>query len=179
MAKFDALAERIKALDLGEGKTLIGNGNLLSQPVADLRSLYADVTGRVYSLDQIKGLQANVDHLKYLTESKEATAEHVPQMVATDYATAALRLDEGKKGKAYWSTNLEKFARAFDAYVSDKLEAQAAMNSYLSHTGKTGETVPAGEERKAINAAIQKLVDTIETRETDAGNVAMFSRTPA
>lgn len=172
--KFDALAERIRTLDLGDGVVAAGNVNL-SPVVDELRTLYKEKTGRIYSLDQTKGLQHNVDHAVYLNSDRAAERTHVPQQVRTDYATNAAQLDAGKSGKKYWSTNLEKFARAFDAFVSDTLAAQAAKNTYLSHADRAGETVPAGEERTAINKAFQTLVDTIETRETDKG-VAMFAK---
>lgn len=172
--KFDALAERIHVLDLGDGHVVAGSANL-SLVVDELRSLYKEKTGRAYSLDQIKGLQANVDHAAYLKSDKAAERNHAPQQVSTDYATNAAQLDAGKGGKKYWSTNLEKFARAFDAFVSDALAEKAAKNTYLSHAGRTGETIPTGDERMAINKAFQALVDTIETRDTDKGT-ALFER---
>jgi hypothetical protein len=174
MANYDALAEKIKAMALGDGKIAAGTDFAMSQPVSDIRDLYKSVTGRTYSLDQIKGLQSNIDALQYRMDAKADAKKHVPQMVTSDYAKAADLLDKDKKGKGYWSTNLEKFARAFDAFVSDKLEAKAVKNTYLSHVGRTGDTVPAGTERTAINEGIQKLVDTIQTKETDKG-LAMFS----
>ncbi len=176
MAKFDALAERIKALDLGEGKVAAGNDFAMSPVVSDLRDLYKAMTGRGYSLDEIKGLQSNIDALKYKVDAMAAGVSHVPNRdVPTRFAEAAAKLDKEKGGKLYWSTKLEMFARAFDAFVSDKLDAIAAKNTYLSHAGRTGDTVPNGSERTAINASIQTLIDTIETKETDKG-VAMFSR---
>lgn len=175
-AAFDAIANRIKALDLGEGKVSVSSSLYVSPPVDELRSLYRKKTGKVPPIDQIKGLQSNLDHLAYMMSERRSALDHVPQQVATDYAKAAAALDKEKGGKPYWSTNLEKFARAFDAFVSDELEAKAAKNTYLSHAGRTGETVPAGDERKSINAALKALVSDLQTREDDAGNVTVFSR---
>lgn len=175
LAKVDALAERVRNLDLGDGKVSVSNKLAISQPVAEMRDLYKTLTGRVYSLDQTKGLQSNIDHLKYLTDDKQDAKTHTPQQVSTTYKTDAAKLDGDKGGKPYWSTNLEMFARAFDAYVSDKLEAQAAKNTYLSHAGRENETVPLGAERTAINEAIQKLVDAIESEETETGGLRIFS----
>ena len=78
MEKFDALAERIKALDLGEGKVAAGGDFAMSQAVSDLRDLYKTITGRGYSLDQIKGLQSNMDALKYKVDALAAGNTHVP-----------------------------------------------------------------------------------------------------
>jgi hypothetical protein len=172
--EFDRLATRINALDLGEGMVSIGGSTYVSPVVAELRDLYKKQNGRVYSLENIKALQANIDHLVYLNSEKAAAQDHTPQGTTTDYAAAAAKLDKGKGGKKYWSTNVEKFARAFDAYVSDMLDERAAKNSYLSHAGRSGDTVPQGEERAAINKAFSALVQEIKTRETDKG-VEMYS----
>ena len=174
---FDKLADRIVSFDLGEGKISAGGKTYLSPVVADMRDLYKKASGRTYSIDQVKGLQGNVDHYTYLNSKERAQEDHIPQIreVSTNYTKNAVKLDRQKGGKPYWSTNLEKFARAFDTFVSDTLEQKAASNTYLSHSERAGETVPMGKERKAINEAFQKLVDEIKTRETDTG-VAMFSR---
>jgi hypothetical protein len=177
-AALDAIAARILSLDLGDGKIMV-SPTLAVHPVVDeLRALYRKKAGRVPPIDQIKGLQSNLDYYAYAMSEKPGAVDHVPQQVSTDYANAAASLDKEKGGKRYWSTNLEKFARAFDAFVSDELEAKAAKNTYLSHAGRTGETVPMGDERKTINAAIKALVGEIQTRADDAGNVALFSRAP-
>lgn len=175
-AAFDALAARIQRGDLGDG-TIVAGSTALSPAVDQLRDLYKAKTGRLYPLDQIKSLQSNVDHLTYLTSERAADKAHVPQEITTQYAANAAKIDKEKGGKPYWSTNLEKFARAFDAFVSDKLEANAAKNTYLSHAGRTGETVPEGAERVAINKAFDTLVATVETKETGKGT-ALYNVTP-
>lgn len=174
-ASFDALAERIRKLDLGEGSVAVSQSTYIAPVVDELRQLYKQATGRSYNIDQIKGLQSWVDSLKYRSESKADDDVHVPQQTTSRYAANAAALDKDKGGKPYWSTDLEKFARAFDAFVSDELEGRAAKNSYLAGLNKDEMTSPMGDERKAINAAFRGLVETIETRETEKG-VAMFSR---
>jgi Inorganic Pyrophosphatase/Large polyvalent protein-associated domain 1/RadC-like JAB domain len=173
--KFDALAERIKSLDLGDGMVAVSGSTALHPAIAELRELYKTASGRLYSLERMIGMQNNVDHLKYLKSGKAQASEHVPQM-PTDYSREAAKLDKDKGGKPYWNTPWEKFARAFDAFISDRLEAKAAKNTYLSHAGRDGETVPKGEERKAINAAFDKLVGELKTKETDQGT-ALFQPT--
>ncbi len=124
-------------------------------------------------LDEFASLQSWIDSAVYRAANKDANQSHEPQMVDSDYYKSAKGL-ESANGKPYWSTNLEMFARAFDAYVSDKLEERAQKNSYLSHAGRSGDTVPVGEERKAINAAFDKLIAEIQIKKTDQGT-AMFS----
>ncbi|HAJ28113.1 MAG TPA: hypothetical protein DCG53_12865, partial [Syntrophus sp. (in: bacteria)] len=173
-AEFTRLADRILALDLGEGMVSIGGKSHVSPVVSELRDLYKKENGRPYSVENIKSLQANLDHYAYLNSEKASERDHIPQQVSTDYAKNATTLDKEKGGKKYWSTNLEKFARAFDAYVSDTLEEKAAKNSYLSHAGRSGDTVPKGLERTAINKAFDGLVDTIKTKE-ESGHTVLYS----
>ncbi len=172
--EFDKLADRIKNLDLGDGKISAGPVHSFSPVVAEIRDLYKKIKGRIYPLDSIKGLQANVDHYAYLN-SENYGEKHIPtsREVTTDYAKEAGKLDKDKSGKPYWNTNVEKFARAFDAYVSDTLEAKAAKNTYLSH-GRNDETVPKGTERETIDKAFGNLIEEIKTKETDKGT-ALYS----
>lgn len=173
-AEFDKLAGRARVGDFGDGQLVIGRNTYIAPVVGAIRDLYKEKHGRVYSIDKSKGLQSSIDSFSYWA-SKEVTEEdHVPQMVATSYAKNARALDREKRGKPYWSTTLEKFARAFDAFVSDELEAREAKNSYLSHAGRLDETVPSGGERENINDAFRALIGEVKTRETEKG-VALFS----
>lgn len=175
IAAYDSLAEKVMSLDLGDGKIAISSATSLSQPVFEMRELYKKLTGKNYSLEQIKGLQSNVDHYDYVMKTKDDIDTHLAQDVATTYATNATVLDGDKGGKPYWSTNVEMFARAFDAFVGDKLAETAAKNTYLHGLNNDVKTTPMGEERIKINTEFQKLVDTIEQTPTDDG-VALFSR---
>jgi len=101
----------------------------------------------------------------------------------SDYAGQAQALS-GKSEKGYWLRPTEMFARAFESWVFDKVTAMGARSDYLVHGveetrfaggGYKGNPYPTGEERARINAAFDKLASTIQTRETEGGNVEMFS----
>lgn len=61
---------------------------------------------------------------------------------------------DGFRSKPYWSTRVELFARAFEAWVQDRVEATPGMTSqYLVHGRRPSEQVehsayPRGEERE-------------------------------
>ena len=81
----------------------------------------------------------------------------------TKYASDAARLGE------YWRRPTEMFARAFEAFIFDKLKSAGQQSDYLVHGNEaaTYERNPKGnpypaEDRPAINAAMQKLADTLE-----------------
>lgn len=127
--------------------------------------------------------------------SKELYSKEPEQrQIHTDFYRSASVLDANKT-KNYWATPHELFARAFEMYVADKLAEQSNENRYLVAAWKLAESAdvddpilkaiieqadkryPRGEERKAINKAFDTLISEIKTKETDNGNVAMFSRT--
>lgn len=83
----------------------------------------------------------------------------------------------------YWGRPHEMLARAFEAYVTDKLAAAGRSNTYLvsgsrthavwatRHNKRTGETrslyaYPRGEERTRINAAFDEFFGALRSSET-------------
>ena len=168
--------ERIKSGDLGDGFVAAGRSSAVKPAIAEFGKIIKEKTGRVLQRTDLSAINSWATNLQYLQSQNDGDAAHVPQqMVETDYSKSAASLDKEKGGKPYWSTTLEMFARAFDAFVSDTLEAKAAKNTYLSHAGRDGKTVPTGVERTAINAAIKGLVDTVETKSGEDGNVVLYN----
>ena len=100
----------------------------------------------------------------------------------SDYASQAQKLS-GKSENGYWTRPTEMFARAFESWVFDRVTAMGARSDYLVHGVEEdrfaggaykGNPYPTGEERARINAAFDKLAQTIQTKETDKG-VALFA----
>ena len=167
---FDKLADRVRAGDYGDGYVAIGQSTTVMPVVSEIRDAYKAAFGRVIAIDPLKGLQSNLRSLRYSQERAAAGEARELRRVSSDYQKASNAADKDKS-KPYWGTRIEMFARAFDAYVVDTLEGQAAKNSYLAGI----EAVPpAGEERKAINQAIGALVGEFKSKETERG-VALFS----
>lgn len=178
--EFGVLAGRVLAGDFGGQKVLVGSSNYVFPVVAQMRELYKSKHGRLYSLDQTKGLQANLDYLAFQTdkeniEQERARSAELPSKVSTEYATSAAALDKDKGGKAYWATTHEMFARAFDSYVADRLESISAKNSYLTFGVRETPDVPVGDERKTINKAFNALIGELRVKDMDVGSPAIFS----
>lgn len=181
LAAFDELAARLRRGDTGEGSVTIGR-TVVSDVAGQLRTLYQDTTGQPVNLESLSRLDAASRFVRSATEEKAAAIEHFPQ-VGTAYKSVAAAMDEEKGGRPYWATRWEMFARAFESYVMDRLAADAARNDYLVRIGKKeppegspagkGYPYPRGDERKAINAAFDKLVETLDTKDTDSGT-ALF-----
>lgn len=95
----------------------------------------------------------------------------------TSFFKEAIKLS-GKSGEdGYWARPNEMFARAFESYVFDKLQAEGHVSQYLVQGVEPdrfgpafrGNPYPAGEERAAINAAFDKLIRAITVAEGKLG----------
>ncbi|UOO89163.1 hypothetical protein LVJ82_17230 [Vitreoscilla massiliensis] len=100
----------------------------------------------------------------------------------SEFVQAAIALDEGKVDK-YWSKDYEMAARAFSAYLQDRLEEQGRKNDYLAYStkggnGRAGEIAyPQGQERLRINAAFDAVFAVIREKkvfETASENTALM-----
>lgn len=86
----------------------------------------------------------------------------------SNFMNESLNLDQTSVGD-YYSEPEEMFARAFEAYVQDKLESKGRKSQYLvarahnKHYAMLGmKPYPEGEERTAINSAFDKLFEAVK-----------------
>ncbi|PGT83261.1 LPD1 domain-containing protein [Bacillus sp. AFS040349] len=79
----------------------------------------------------------------------------------SQYFQQAIHLDRGKVNK-YWSKGVELAARAFEAYIEDKLTSMGRKNDYLVCGTRDASAFPCGEEREAINHKFGELFKQIE-----------------
>ena len=101
-----------------------------------------------------------------------------------DFAKRSSRLDKGKAG-GYWSSNLEMAARAFESYVKAKMSANGYDNDFLANVTSATDFVRddsrypyiKADEIAEVEAAFDDLFNTIESKENDSGDVALFSTT--
>ncbi len=119
---------------------------------------------------------------KVRPEVEARFADLVQALKDSPMAKRAALLDKGKQG--YWSSTLEMAARAFENYVIAKMHEQGYHNDFLVNVNKAEDTgrdparypyLLAGEV-KPIAEAFDALFDEVKTRENEAGNVALFSR---
>lgn len=180
-AALTAVAEKLKLGELGASQD------------SDVETNLAEFM-RAAGLKPGNAIAANAFAVAYrlrdLADEVRFIASHIPQR-ASDYANVSAAMDAKKPGEGYWGTPWEMFARAFETFAMDALRDRQRESLYLSGlvdskgwrnwASETGKSIPypAGDERLVMQQAFQKLVDTIETREDEAGNVAMFSRSKA
>lgn len=165
-AKIRGLAERVATLDYGDGRVSIGSSEVPAV-VAEIADAYKAASGIPMKNADMLGYYA--DHYRVMSGILESEEGRSPREVNTDYKKASDAADFKKK--PYWSTKLEMFARAFDAYVVDSLAEKAASNTYLAGIEAVA---PQGDERKSIGKSFDFLFAELKTKETDKG-IALYN----
>ena len=114
-------------------------------------------------------------------EVAESFKNLVDTLNGLDFAKRSSRLDKGKAG-GYWSSNLEMAARAFESYVKAKMSANGYDNDFLANVTSDTDFVRddnrypyiKADEIAEVEAAFDDLFNTIESKESDNGDVALF-----
>lgn len=125
------------------------------------------------------------ERLKLLNDA--ATGREKTKQVATNFAIEAKKMDQARSGD-YWSEPHEMLARAFSAYVEDRIAESGGQSDFLVYhahggillpmiDGFVARPYPEGAERAEINKLFDAFVKEIKTRETPQG-VAIFAAVP-
>lgn len=192
--EWDDLSVKIASGDVG-AKMSDDGGRLTYEHVDQLNKLFKKHAGQSFHTGNWKTpsaghyLVSNIDRKQLMEKrAKEAEAGVVEKRtVPTDFANEAVNLDLTQVGN-YYSLPHEMFARAFEAYVADKLHEKGIRSDYLVSRAKTDNRAyavfnmkpfPEGEERKAINAAFDNFFAALkhQPRQDDKGShVQIYSR---
>lgn len=199
LAEFDAIAKQMVNAEVAALATELRSVPTSKDKVARrwtndslerLNALNKEVRGRSGFnaerkgvLDRLQGMMERYSQrLKMLAEAQNG--DQKTRAVPTEFAMDAKELDQGRGGD-YWTTPHEMAARAFQGFVEDRIAQRGDVSRFLNYGPENAfiETpwgfkrpFPAGKERQAINAALENFLGQIQTREDDAGNVAMYSR---
>lgn len=115
-------------------------------------------------------------------ELVEAFRELMKAIKSTDFLKRSRELDK-RRGKDYWSTDIELSARAFEAYLIERADKQGLSNDYLANIVSedmheaTNQVLadnepypyPKKDEMVVIGKAFDKLFSTIKTETTPKG----------
>ncbi len=115
-------------------------------------------------------------------EVERAFAELVEVLDQSPMSRRSAALD--KTPDAYWSQIIERGARAFETYVIAKLADQGYRNDYLANVRSLEEFARAADrypyltpdEQGPVSEAFDKLFSTVQTKEGEDGQVALYSR---
>ncbi len=156
------------------------NINAIMKTVRNRQGFNSEGTG---SLDHLRAAMNTYSaRIKMLSEANNKTEK--TKSVPTNYAIEAKKMDQARTSD-YWSEPHEMAARAFAAYVEDKISAQGNQSDFLVYhahggiflpmiDGFVARPYPEGKEREAINNAFDDFIGILQTRKTDKG-VAMLS----
>lgn len=198
LAEFDRLAD-----DLVEGRAFqletrssepkkgqrFGNIRLSNDQLDALSALFKAVRGRngmnaegTGIVDGIRSdLRRYAERVRMLEEARSGNEKTT--RVPTEFAMNAKRIDQGS-ATDYWATPHEMAARAFSAYVEDKLPGRSDFLSYGSDNAMPEYRLfnvrpfPEGAERVAIGQAFDEFVSALKTRETEKGIELYNQATP-
>ena len=199
LAEFDTVAQQILdgvALDLrlgeksGKSRGVLAGVRWTNDALEKVSAIMKAARGRNGfgadgngPLDKLRGdMQLYSARLKMLAEAQLGSEK--TRMVPTQFAMDAKELDQGR-GTDYWTTPHEMAARAFQGYVEDKIAERGGASPFLNFGPENvgiptpwgfKRPFPHGAERVAINKALDRLVEVIQTREGEGGNVALFRR---
>lgn len=199
LAEFDTVAQLVRdgtALSTelrptpGKSRSVLSSMRWTNDALEKMSEIYKAVRGRSGFNAETNGvfdrlrqsMSAYSSRLKMLADAQNG--EEKVKKVPTQFAMDAKELDQGR-GTDYWTTPHEMAARAFQGYVEDKVAERGGQSPFLNFGPENvgiltpwgwKRPFPAGEERQSINRAFDKLIDVIQTRETEGGNVALYSR---
>lgn len=192
LKQFDALVKKLRNGELGEqvyvasqSKMKGAIGYSVGANIRDLNAIYKQATGRSFLKSdpssigrQMQWTVSAISDNKAKLETKESVTSTIKGR--SEFYLEARKID-GYRASDYWSMPEEMGARAFESYIFDKLTGTGNRSDYLvyavenRHYAALGmKPYPEGGERQAINSAFDKLFETVQTKETDAG-VAMFN----
>ena len=167
------------ALDLtnqGEGQTPLNRViDQIKQELRygyDMKRIIASVDGFLLGGSYWKGDKRSMgtDEGRIYGAAKAIDYYAAPSRNKSAYFKEAQALDGSKKSDPYWSNDKEIFARAFEAWVADRLEFNSnyLVNPEWAGEGAiTGEThrgtpYPMGDERKRFNEYFDALAKSLK-----------------
>lgn len=177
-AEWNALKEKVMGGDLGErtfikGQSAFGGRDTFANLEA-MNKLFKQSTGRQfhtsaegnYGQQIANSVRQSQESKKKLDAANEGATE--TKKVHTNYVHEAKKLDNVRSDD-YYTLPHEMAARAFAAYVQDKIEAKKNVSHYLTakahnkHYALIGaKPFPEAEERTAINEAFDKLFAAVK-----------------
>lgn len=153
------------------------------QGIEDLNVLYKKCTGYSFATkqehsrgrllySQISGAIQAQTQLERANEGQKDT-----YATPTDFHRSAREIDNSR-ASGYWAELHEELARAFEAYVTDKLAVDEGRSDYLVYGADNRfyrllgmKPFPEGEERQVFNQAFDAFFETINGHELEARDI--------
>lgn len=189
LAEFDRLAAKlVEGEDLETKWTPTGtaqrgakgriafSGRHSNETLDSISAILKTVRGRSgFSTEQtgvLDGVRTAMTHYKQRIDilKSASVGETKTKKVPTSYFMEAKKIDQGRASD-YWTSEHEMAARAFSAYVEDRIAATGAQSDFLAYGSDNKfyrlydiRPFPEGAEREVIDKAFDHLFKTIEVR---------------
>ena len=148
--------------------------DLVKEVMPNRAGAYGPLHNAFYYLDKAQPLKERLE------KAKKGEKETVT--VETTFYEDSKWFDRDRAG-AYWTKDVELFARAFEAVVAEKMKREGKSSDYLTYLkgplyqqAWEHNPYPAGEEMDTAIKAFDKFFDTIQEKEDENGNAILFSR---
>ena len=145
--------QRIRPDKKGIGGAIYSAGNFVSAAKAIYEKSKSDK-------ERVKWLKLAAAYYNVAKPYKQLDISVKVKSKESGFLMSAKAQDVEKSGQPC-ATPHEMAARAFSAYIKDKLAEQGRRNDYLTRDDPNEWKFPQGEERKRINAAFDKLFRVI------------------
>ncbi len=135
-----------------------------------LSALHKEITGHVIPRRKRISINAALANLHLAEQPYRRAMKDIEQIINTDYQDGCWELyrNFAKTPHGEHYDLCEKFARAFDCYIADKLREAGIENQYLTahseefvfqyESGRVVYAIPMGEERKKLNQQFDQLI---------------------
>lgn len=188
LAKFDEIAAKLLAGEGVETKRILNQGRNggvaysarnTNEHADAISAIMKEVRGRAGwdsqaeqgPMDRLaRSMNAVASAQKLLDQAKASPTQVV--MAPTEFARNARTLDQART-TPYWQTREEMAARAFTAYIEDKIKAAGRGSDYLSFGSdnkfyaifEDHKPFPEGAERAVINEKFDRLFEAMKQTE--------------
>lgn len=142
-----------------------------TNPVLEkLSVLHKEITGHVISKRKRISINRSLSDLHQSERPYHRATQAIEQIQSNNYQQGSWEISKyfSKTSHGELYEFREKFARAFDCYIADKLQEAGIENQYLTahadefefqiESGRTIYAFPMGEERKQINQKFDELI---------------------
>ena len=185
LKQYDELEQKIASGDHGDEVHVPGKGrwSIGTRTYANIKALddvHKKITGRSFLAGDASSYSPGKELYTQFVVDKAAAKEKAERAAkvgqtekvsrSSTFSREAAELDRTRASR-YYTLPEEMGARAFEAYIADKLNEKGIRSDYLIGRGKTDNAIyravglpgpfPEGEERKQINAAFDKLLNEV------------------
>lgn len=155
---------------------MYSEGNDRNPALEKLSAVYKDITGQSIPKRKRASINYSLVFLYAAQKTCQPITKDSKRKIPNNYHDASCKTDHyfSKTAHGEYGDFCERFARAFDSYIADKLRQAGIQNQYLTahseafvfqdESGRIVHAIPMGEERKKMNQKFDELILKMKER---------------